>query len=405
MIKKIITTIEEKYVFNISQYFWHIFIVLSSLVLIGGILLLIWGIIPPGKDDVEKEEYPPVVQVSSDEVLTYLNKGNQKQDIKINKEKTEQVVKPVTYTDPDEKAYNLSIDSLKNLIPPEKYSWNSKGYWYYPYGERSYNYYKNTRWASQYRQWIVSETGINSKLESAYSTSKANSYKQKKLILDAYINLVARFNEEKRSYVLKIISNYNGNDPNQTADNIKALYGSIENFGTDNVDFLNTLVNFGSNNPQEGKAFILYTNKSLVKFISDYRLDVLKSMINSFYNYFNNKVNLQIEVTDLFLKDIQKYEPEQYSRALEVYYSLITNKNRQRARKIENIEQEYSLALANTNAKYEMAKVEKAELRIKGVYLGVGAITTIAVLALILVLLSIQRYVKKIDDSLKGKKV
>jgi len=402
MIKNFITAVEEKYVFNVSHYFWHIFIALSSLALIGGVLILFWGIIPPGKDSVEKEEYPPVVQVSANEVNEILQQDNQKQVVtKKIKEVEKQQITTSSSTDPNEQAYNLSIDSLKILIPPSIYSWKSSGYWYYPYGERSYRRNKNTRWANQYRKWIVKKLGIEKTLNNAYTKSKASNFGEKKKILDALINLIRQYSENKREPILRMLSTYNGKNSYETIENINAISASIANFDTTQTGFLKSLITFGSNNPKEGRTFILYTNKVLASFSAEYRFDVLKTMINSFYAYFNNKVNQQIEVTDLFLKDIRKYEPEKYTKALEIYYQLMVAKNKQRERNIKNIDNEYSLALAKANAKLELAKVEKAELRIKGVYLGVGAITAIAILALILVLLSIQRYVKKIEGSLQ----
>ena len=400
MLRKILNTIEEKYVFNISQYFWHIFISLASLALVGGILLLLWGIIPPGKDNVVKAEYPPVVQVSADEVIASLTKQEKGIDTPVNKSEFKQVVQEVTYSDPEESSYNISLDSLKKLIPPDKYSWSSSGYYYYPYGERYYSRYKNTRYGNQYRQWIVKETGILEKLNDAYKKSNASNFKEKKLILNSYIELVKRFDEGKRAFVLKKITEYPGSGPSETVENIKVLNGSVDIFGIGSTDYLTTLVKFGSRNPTEGRTLILYANKVLVKFLSEYRSDVLSTILSSFYSYFNNKVNQQIEITDLFLKDVQKYEPAKYTKALELYYYLMVDRNRQRERKIEDIERDYTLALARANSEYELAKVEKAGIRLNGIYIGAGAISVIAVLALILVLLSIQRYVKKINQNL-----
>ncbi|MDP2364325.1 MAG: hypothetical protein Q8M94_11235, partial [Ignavibacteria bacterium] len=387
MLKKLLQKIENKYVFNISQYFWHIFVVLASLALIGGVLILLWGIIPPGKDDVKKQDYPVVVQVETNEVLAVLKKMEEKPT----QTKTAPV-KPtitetaqVTYTDPDEKNYNQSLDSLKKLIPVTKYSWSSSGYWYYPYGESYYRYYRDRGYDSErYRSWTVSETGINEKLEEVYSKSNATAFGQKKLILDSYIAIVSKFSEDKRASLIKSLVNYRGNSATETVENIKVIIASLSNFSADKTDFVNLLINFGSKNPTEGRKFISYTNKIMPNFISEYRLDVLKTLINSFYNYFNNRVNQQIEITDIFLKNLNTYKSEQYTKALETYYGLMVEKNYQRQRKIQEIDDEYSYVLAGAEAKYEMAQIEKVALRMNGLYLAGGAISFIAILALIL---------------------
>jgi hypothetical protein len=394
----------EKYVFNISHYFWHLFVILASLALIGGVLISLWGVIPPGKDDVRKQEYPPVVQVEPQEVLSVL-KNMEEKPIQTKTSIVKPIVPetaPVTYTDPDEKNYNQSLDSLKKLIPPTKYSWSSSGYWYYPYGESYYRYYRDRGInAENYRSWTVSETGINEKLEEVYSKSNAIAFGQKKLILDSYIAIVSKFSEDKRASLIKLLVNYRSNSATETVENINVIIASLSNFGVDKTDFVNLLINFGSKNPTEGRKFISYTNKIIPNFISEYRLDVLKTLINSFYNYFNNRVNQQIEITDIFLKNLNTYKPEQYTKALETYYGLMVEKNYQRQRKIQEIDDEYSYALASADAKYEMAQIEKAGLRFTGLYIVGGAISIIAVLALILVLLSIQRYVKRIEEKLQ----
>lgn len=406
MPKNLLQKVEEKYVFKISHYFWHIFVAIGSLALIGGVLILLWGVIPPGKDNVTKAEYPPVVQVEPDEVIAVLKtleeKPKQTTTTPRTVTQTKPVTTPVTSTDPDERIYNQSLDSLKKLIPPNKYSWASSGNWYYPYGEQYYRYYRDRGYnVENYRQWIVTSTGIEEKLKEAFTESQAYSFKQKKIILDSYIDIVRRFSEEKRSSLIKTLTGYRANSVTETSENLKAVSESISNFDTAKTEFITLIINFGSRNPREGRAFISYTNKVLSNFHPDYRLDVLKSMIGSFYNYFNNRVDQQIEITDIFLKNLGKYQESKHNKALEIYYELMVNKNYERERRIGEIESDYSYALAQTDVEYEIAKVEKAELRLNGVYLTGGAISLIAVLALILVLLSIQRYVKRIEEKLQ----
>lgn len=404
MLKNLLQKIEEKYVFNISHYFWHIFVVGASLALIGGVLTLLWGVIPPAKDNVSKAEYPPVVQVDAKEVLAVLNKIEGK-SVRTESSYTPPKVsetKSISSSDSNEIFYNESLDSLKSLIPPSEYAWESSGYWYYPYGERNYQYYRDRGYsnASQLRSWTVIETGINEKLKEVFSKTNADEFIQKKMLIDSYIEIVKRFEENKRAALLKNLFNYRSSSPSETVENMKVIQSSIINFGTEETDYISALITFGSRNPNEGKTFISYVNKIISSFSSEFRLDILKSMINSFYNFFNNRIEQQTEITDLFIKGLNNYKPEQYVNALETYYKLMVEKNYQRQRKIYEIDEDYNRAIAQANADYEIAQVKKAGLRINGLYAIGGAISFIAVLALILVLLSIQRYIKKINDSL-----
>ena len=73
MLKKLINKIEETYVFNISQFFWHIFVAIAGVGIIGGIAGFLWGLFPAFKSSVEKEKYPPVAGASLDELTAFIN--------------------------------------------------------------------------------------------------------------------------------------------------------------------------------------------------------------------------------------------------------------------------------------------------------------------------------------------
>ncbi|MCB0307262.1 MAG: hypothetical protein KDI38_26100, partial [Calditrichaeota bacterium] len=60
--------LEEKFVFRTSHMFFHILVGAAMLVIIGGILLFLWGMTPSFKPGVSKSEYPPVVEVTTQEL-------------------------------------------------------------------------------------------------------------------------------------------------------------------------------------------------------------------------------------------------------------------------------------------------------------------------------------------------
>ena len=55
--------VENKYIFNLSLIFWHLFILLGTIAIIGSILLLAYSLSPTFKAGVEKAAYPPEVEV------------------------------------------------------------------------------------------------------------------------------------------------------------------------------------------------------------------------------------------------------------------------------------------------------------------------------------------------------
>ena len=50
--------VENKYVFNLTLIFWHIFIAISTLAIVVSLAVLLWSIIPASEKKVEKKAYP-----------------------------------------------------------------------------------------------------------------------------------------------------------------------------------------------------------------------------------------------------------------------------------------------------------------------------------------------------------
>lgn len=401
MLKKLITTIEEKFVFNISLYFWHIFIGLSALALIAGLIFLLIGIFPAGKSDVVKQKYPLIVNVTSSEITAIISPVEKNKQINIVKKETQ-------YNEIENKLdtlglarYEKSLDSLKTLIPPSKYLWTSRGHYYYPYGERYYNRYRNTRYASDYRRWIIDRVGSLNILKNAFRSVNSNKYLEKKKLLDSYLSILKLFPEKKRQKLLKTLTSYSNTSVSNSIYNMSLLKASISVFDTNHTEYIEKLALFGRKNPNDGQSFISFANNILGKFSYDIRMDVLGSLINSYYAYFNNRIQKQIELTNLFSKIKNNFEDKDKSKALATYYSLMIQKNKQREREIRRIDNRYAQELAEAEAEYQRSKIDKEESRLKGVYIIGASIGTIAFIALLLVLLSIQRYIKKIESKLE----
>ena len=63
-----VTQVENKYVFNVSLIFWHLFIAISTLVVVTSLLVFLWSLIPASQKDVEKQPYPEPVKVALNEL-------------------------------------------------------------------------------------------------------------------------------------------------------------------------------------------------------------------------------------------------------------------------------------------------------------------------------------------------
>lgn len=400
---KKISKFEEKYIFNISLTFWRIIIAIGILGAILGILLLLWGIIPPFKQSPNKEKYPPIVTFSVSELKEKVLPKQLRETTKSQEElkqisKTETVVDKISQKTTDEINYLATYDSLKILFPKKYDTKLTKGHWYYPHGKKYWDHYKR----SEYRKWIVDVRGLDDLINSVFKSINAESFLDKKRIIESYIAIVKIFQENERVDVIEALTTYTTGDVSQSLTNIQLLNKSIPFFTLENTKYLTLLANFGKQNPKDGNSFIEFVNNTISNFNTEYRITVLETLIGSYYNYFNVKggLNKQIEVTNEFLPMVSEFEPEYQSKALEKFYPIYFEKNTEREQAIRQIDWKYENDMADAKADHQLNKQKKAQVRLNGLYLIGAGLVLIAFLALILVFLSIQKSLRKIEIEL-----
>ncbi len=401
-----VSNLEDKYVFTISLGFWRLLVGLAGVALALGLLFFVWGLTPSFKPGVDKQAYPPPVEVSLQELqkkvlppplLASKESMPAPTDIQpAGEEEQQKSAEPATM--PEEIAYNRLLDSLRTLIPPEKYAWESRGHWDYPYGRRYWEYYRT----SQYRKWKVEYVGVKDRLEAAYQQANAETFADKQELLRAYLMVVGRFPEENRPEVLAALCTYAKESVPQSVGNVQLLNVAVDSFSTATTEYLKKLANFGKKNPNDGRAFIEYANAVLGKFDAEIRLDALQAMVAQYYRRFNNRIDLQKEITDSFLPLLAEFEPRYQVAALENYYGLYLRKNAERLAEIERIDEAYARERSRAESVLYEKKARKAEWRLRGVYAIGGAVVFIAFLALILALLSMRSYLQRICASLEA---
>jgi len=137
------TQVENKYVFNVSRIFWHIFIFIGTLAIVLGIFLFLYGLIPPFKKHVEKsatptkQAYPNAITVSLSDLKLEEIKPVKKEIAEKESEIVPEtpMVDNTKKIDPAELDYQNSLKILQKLLP-------AKGHYEYPLqnGERLYKY-------------------------------------------------------------------------------------------------------------------------------------------------------------------------------------------------------------------------------------------------------------------------
>jgi len=386
-------TFEEKFYFKTSHLFWHFLTGLGGLALVAGILLLLWSITPSFRPGVKKTKYPEPVKVAVEEIKLKIQPPVKPKEISIVPDTvaqpmvTEVAPPAVTPADPAETTYNATLDSMKILLPPEKFRWDTKGHW-------EQNWYE--------RRWVVDVYGINDRLRSIFNELNAEDFASKKQLLDAYNALLALFPESLRFSVLKAAIEFSKTDVTTSVANVNLLKASVANFTIYNSDYLEKFATFGKKNPRDGGAFIEYVNTIMPQFKPEVRMSILTTLISSYYNYFN-LIEKQQEATNLFLAMLPNFEAKDQVNALTEYYRAYVEKNYYREREIAQINSEYESNLNHAESVVAHKKEIKAKYRGIGLKAIGASVVFIAFLALFLVVLSIQRNVKLLREEARVK--
>lgn len=406
--------VENKYVFNVSLIFWHLFIALSTLVVVVSLVIFLWSIIPASQREVEKKPYPAKRQYPAP-----IKVDLSELQIEGTKEEAPPVAPEQIQTAPDTTQqrvedtkgkgdYDSALNTLKTLIPPAKYSWQGSGYWTYPYGERYWTVYKQEK----YRQWNATEAGIEDKLKAAYRRANADNYPDKKLILDGYIGVVKLLSEEKRLGALQYLIGNVANNISQNVNICQSLGKVVSKMSKEeNISYLNQLSLFGKKNPNDGSPFIDYAATIIDKFDVSKQAEIIDRLIIGYNNYFSNNLSMLKEATDLFLPLVAQIKAENQPKAIMQYYGVFRNKNYARDNSIAEIENEYQRAINEIENQYNLdqlaaqqeyfsAKMSKAEYRLKSLAGIGGGILLVVLIAVVLVFFSIQRSVRKIEEKI-----
>lgn len=413
--------VENKYVFNVSLIFWHLLIAIATLGIVVSVLIFLWGIIPPALKKVvkqpypEKKEYPAPIKVTLADLHL-----DQIENIKL-----PQIVDSMVVKKPDEQKpiedltgkveFESTMDTLKTLIPPSKYSWEGKGYYVYPQGELIWQVYER----EIYRRWVVTEDGIPEKLNSSFRRANAIKYTQKKSMIDGYMKILKLLPENLRLDALQNMMKIVANNVQRNNDILNAISGVIvkmDKTERNNINIINILARFGIDNPNDGVPFINYVATIIDKFDKSQQYNCVSQLKNGYYGgYFSQNLESQKEATNLYIPLLSQMKPEQQANTLLTYYSIYLDKNNKRNEQIAQINSDYNQAIKlienqftsdqiSAQQDYESKKAEKEKFRLRALTGLGGGIVLIVLIATFLAFLAIQRSVRKIEEKMLNSK-
>jgi len=400
----------------VSLIFWHLFIALSTVAVMLSLVVFLWSVIPPIERKVEKQPYPAKKQYPEPvKVLLSELKFEEAKQVEVlpipqESPKPETIrPEPKVYEDTRGIAeYEASINTLKKLIPPEKYPWTGKSHWDYPQGPKMWEFYQK----EIYRRRVVDEAGLEDKLNLSYKRSNISKYPEKKQLLDAYIGVVKLVSEEKRLDALYSLIDHVSTNFNQNINVFQAIASvAIKMKEEKNIGYINTLGEFSNNYPNENVPFIDYVSNVIDKFNIQERSKIIENMITSYHYFFKQDIAKLKEATDLVVPMMSQIKGENHSKALIQYYRLFQQKNLDRDNSIAQIDYEYKEEVGKIDYQYDLEQVnwtqkhyekisKKADYRYKSLLVIGGGILLFVLIASILVFLSIQRSVRRIEEKI-----
>jgi hypothetical protein len=371
---ELLTTIENKVLFVVSRYFWHIITTFAILAIIGGILCFLYSLTPVFKSSPVKENYPAAENVSKEEVLTALAPKNKPQSQKQTAQRGALEETASANAEGFER-YLAKLAELTELVPDiKKVQQNCLEYSYW---------YGCSRYALD----------TTNRVTSALDKLQISDYGSRVQLVDIYIKIASNYEKKNRFNSLNAALNMGTENFSKYLADLTVLHKADSVFKP-NINLLKKNANLLEKNPNDGKPLLQYIIQSAPSFSDSVWQDFASYMVDSYKGF--KQFQTQKEYTDGFLSMAKEFEASQQISALKKYYDLLGEKNDAREQKIQEIDSKYASDLANAESEYEGKKSGQNAIRVKSAIVIGGAIVTIAFFALVLVILSIQRNVAKL---------
>jgi hypothetical protein len=153
-------------------------------------------------------------------------------------------------------------------------------------------------------------------------------------------------------------------------------------------------------NNEDGFELIKYFNSIIPQFNKNIHMSVLK-LYGEIYDE-KKDLDLVKMMMDGYIQFIPKFETNDQLVSLKAYLNIFTRKLQLRIQEIDKIENDYEREVASINSDYERKLAEakseaiekdakKAVVKFPSLYIFLSSLGAIAFLALLLVLLSLQR--------------
>ena len=385
-IKSLFLKLEERYQFPVSRAFWHFIVAIGAVAAIVGAVIIAYGMLPVFKEKIQKEAYPKQEEVQTDEVKRcYAAKQPNTNETEVE----ESMGTPVTAT----MHSTVNFDTLKKSFPETDYSWTYQAAVY----QNRANY-----WGGSDRVLVKAEKPGLEKILIEYLEKVApKSSETQQRIVDNLAYLTLYFDVKSRGQILGAATDWldGANDVTSIMQSWPSLANAVSQKTQNPVGLFQNMANFAKHNPDNGVQVLVHALPILALGDSLSKTRIFKVTTRGYHMIGN--FDTWSNATDRFL-EMKELHSDVVS-SLPCYYKLVQEKNASRSVTIDRIDAKYVDSEEKAIAEAESKKAKRSESRKLGLIIFGIALSTISFFSLMLVLLSIQRTMVRIESELRDK--
>lgn len=390
--------VEENFNFPFSHIAWHVFSVVALLVGIAGVLLFLWGLTPVFKNGVSEPEYLKQRKVQEADVLECARVAPVQQRRYVARrtddgEIIEEELPPV-----------ISLEKLSRALPTLQFTKPSRT----PLCDRSEAYYDEGEWVYPERCYLKDEregAKIRKQLQQKFPFDSL----QQQMAADFMASHLMNYQVDSRVSIYRnSVEWLLMDDANETIgmwNAIDSVIGNAVNVArTDEVDrVFGQMFDFIKRNPSSGKP-VLLKSLDVVGIAGGFvRLEVFKA-VRAGYKTLDMDVEEWSKATDQYLGMTNLHKADMMARTLKCFYDLYEEEARDRLKKNRELKEKYRQDLENAEKDAEQRGKVKKEMRPMGGVMIAVCVAVILVIAILLVLFSMQRTLIRMEKSFNEKK-
>ncbi len=406
----IFTRFENQVVFRIARGFWHIFVWVSWAAIVLGVLAWLWSITPTGKREVSREAYPPEIEVTASDLVFKEPEPAPLPSVPARPsvpgvrsddgEEYDVVDAMASLPDPLIERYQACVDSLALQHP--RLPWDDQGQWYIT-NQFNYDYFLkkgDPQKAELYRRFQKTGEGLRDQFERYFAKVASKDYRLRIDLLRSIFHEMAYLatTDEATNNVLETIFKDLKMDAALVQGSLSRGSRFAQTFAGDVRPMaFRRAVGLLRNNDQALAAFMDSAIVAIRPFRDDQRWVAWGVLQQQREARFLQNPDRLLNLVRAYIPLLAGVPYDHQAEGLSQFITLYLDRNREREQRIAEINGRYQQALGDAQMEHQRKEANKRDLGEKAWMGVVGGVVVIALVALLLAVLSMQRAITRLQ--------